>query len=240
MKIDTIMRSKFVFINTGLVLAAGFFLIKTIQVWNGPAVLLPDPASIAAAGSQDENAKSMGHFSPNRAASKSSYRGITEKNLFSVDRKEYQPVIAETETVVTETVKVDGRKITLFGVMAIGDHPSALISNPDPKAQGRKTLWVTNGDRVGNLKVSAISDRAITFFDGKKKYRVDLYDQRRKRQKHTVTQKNEPVVVKTGVAKTKPPKKSTTAVGAAGTQTDGQYEIVNTPFGKSRRKKKKK
>jgi hypothetical protein len=239
MKINTIMRSKFLLINAGLALAAGFFLTKTVQVWQGPGLPIPGPASVAKSVPDDDSAKQPGTFSPNRAASKSSYRGITDKNLFAADRKEYQPEAEEAETVVADTVKVDGRKITLFGVMAIGGHPSALISNPDPTAEGRKSLWVTTGDRVGNLTVAAISDQAITFDDGKKKYRVDLYEQKRRRQTHTVSKQDAPVVVQTQVIKPTPAKKSTTAVDAAGKDGDDEYEIVNTPFGKTRRKKKK-
>lgn len=238
MNLNTLLRSRLIIINAVLALLSGFFLVKTVQVWQQSALSLTGPASVAKTGSHDEGAKQPGTFSAHRAASKSSYRGITDKNLFAADRKEYQPEAVEIETVVADTVKVDGRKITLFGVMAIGDRQSAMISNPDPKDE-RKTLWVAIGDSVGNLKVTAISDQAITFADGKKKYRVDLYEQKRRRQTQPVSKQESPVVVQTQVIKPKPAKKSTPAMEAADKQGDDEYEIVNTPFGKTRRKKKK-
>ena len=225
-------------INIVLALAAGFFLYKTVQVWQGDVLSLPKPV-LETAGLPSKGGDQAGKLATKtQAAPKSAYREITEKNLFAVDRKEYQPVVVEEETVVTETPKIDGRKITLFGVMRVDDQQSALISNPEAKGEDRKTLWVKTGDRVGNLKVEAIADQSVLFADGSKKYQVDLYDQSKRRKGNVTVQNDTPVVVNTQAEKKMAPAPKAMAEPSEKTQSDDEYEFISTPFGVAKRKKK--
>ena len=170
-------------------------------------------------------------------APKSAFGDIADKNLFSLDRTKYQPVEIKEETLSTETPKVDGRKITLFGVILLDGYRSALVSNPEVKSGEASTRWVKPGDRIAQLNVEQISKDSIVLSGEGKKYRVDLYDQKNKQRSGVaaVSPAAEPTVVMTQPAPKAPPK---TVEPQKETQPpDETFEMIKTPFGMIKRKK---
>jgi len=179
--------------------------------------------------------------------SESHYRAVTERNLFSPDRVGFLP--EETEPAPeTELIKIPGKKITLYGVILTEDSATALVTNPEMKFGERRTIWVKSGDQLGSLNVTLIEKESISLTDGKKKYKILLYDQSKRKGRKAVAKKEEPTVVMTKSKQTKPkeskqakpeePKQAKPEKQTHKELTNEQYEIINTPFGKMKRRKK--
>ena len=101
------------------------------------------------------------------------FQSISEKNLFSPERKEF-PILASP----------DGRKgqgrpnIVLYGVTLGEDYQAALITNPGrrPERGERETMSVKVGDKVGEYQVAKISADRITLENEVDSFDVLLYD----------------------------------------------------------------
>ena len=102
------------------------------------------------------------------------FKMISEKNLFSPDRKEF-PVLAGPDA-------KDARKpmvrpnLTLYGVVIGNQFGSAMISNPTRKDKERDTLTVRVGDKVGEFTVARILEDRITLESSEDSFDVLLYD----------------------------------------------------------------
>ncbi len=158
------MVSKIAMINLLLALLSGFFLFKTIQVWQTDPILSSNQGEVAPSDEhrQTKNTNTGQAFLVKKGtAPKSAFGDIADKNLFSLDRTQYQPVEIKEETLSTETPKVDGRKITLFGVILLDGYRSALVSNPEVKSGEASTRWVKLGDRIARMNVEQISKDSI-------------------------------------------------------------------------------
>ncbi len=229
------MVSKIVLINIGLSLICGFFVLKTYQVWQED----PIAVHLSANRASDRASKATKSQSSNKVSHakqilpKSAYQDTATKNLFAAERSEYKPAEPEIEAPVeVEIPKVDGRQISLFGVVLLDGYASALISDPEIKPGGKPTRWVKPGERIGQLKVDEILKQSVILSGNGKKYRISLYDNKKQRSGGAVAQSSKPTVVTT---KSKPkistkPKKEP--------KSDEEYEMVSTPFGIMKRKKK--
>ncbi|MEA3487351.1 MAG: hypothetical protein U9R20_06815, partial [Thermodesulfobacteriota bacterium] len=124
-----------------------------------------------------------------------------------------------------------------------------------------RSMWVKEGDIIGDstegVVISSIQKERITLRDGEKMYEVLLYDKDKSRGKVAARKQTKPTVVTTKptAVRTKPvalprppapgmkpgsknavPSKVTTKKSSS--PGDGEYEIIDTPFGKIKRRKK--
>jgi hypothetical protein len=103
-----------------------------------------------------------------------SYISISEKNIFSPERKDF-PVATAT---------IEGKKpivrpqVVLYGITILGDFQTASVVNPGrPLKKGeRETMTLKVGDRVGEYKITKISPDRITLDAGEDRFEVLLYD----------------------------------------------------------------
>jgi hypothetical protein len=107
------------------------------------------------------------------AAPAKGFQSISEKNLFSPERKEF-PILASPGG-----GKGTGRPtIVLYGVTLGEDYQAALITNPGrrPERGERETMSVKVGDKVGEYQVAKISADRITLENEVDAFEVMLYD----------------------------------------------------------------
>jgi len=235
------------FINVILAVCVAFFGAKSIGVWlersgDGAQTIQAAPR----AKTWDIKKVTWGKMPPETA-----YGVVTDRNLFSQDRTEFVEEKKEAADVVEEDIKIAGRKIVLYGVVMTDDYRAALISDPQPKPPKRPSLWVKEGESIGdsNVVVSSIQKESITLQDGGKTYEVLLYDKDKTR-KNVAAQKHPPLTVittkRTAVARQPIPAGKSGSKNVAPQNVtkkdnlpeDGTYETIDTPFGKIKRRKK--
>jgi type II secretory pathway component PulC len=129
--------------------------------------------------------------SPDKEESESfqAYGIISEKNIFSSDRKEF----SSSSLALAEAPKSSVRpQVILSGVAISDDYQSASVSSPGrPLKKGeRETMTLKPGDRIGEYKLARIEADRIIIETAGDSFEVLLYDPRRAKTR---------VEVKTGV-----------------------------------------
>ncbi|RZB38048.1 MAG: hypothetical protein SRB2_00394 [Desulfobacteraceae bacterium Eth-SRB2] len=225
------MFSKIGIINILLAFVFTFFVIKTYGVWKTGKNIISVNQVIEKAKPQSEKRVDQRRLLPD-----SYYKSVVERCLFSPDRAEFIPEVLESEPEVAPE-KIPGRKIILYGVVMMKDYATALVSNPEIKPGDKPELWIRSGDRLGIFKVASIQKESILLTDGTKEYKILLYDQSIPKQRSIVVKTAKPVVVTTP---SKPKKNDSQKPKKPKHEelSDDQYEIISTPFGKIKRRKK--
>ena len=181
--------------------------------------------------------------------SKSSFRAVVDKNLFSPDRAEYIPEVIEEKNQEeinepeAEDLEAPKIKIVLHGVVITDALKTALIDNPEGKAGKQKNQWIKTGDKIGDLKVIALKQDRIILKQGATRYQVLLYNQKKNKSYTAAAKSSKPTVVSTKAAKVPAKAVAKTAKKIAGKskQTispDGKYIYTDTPFGRVKRRNK--
>ncbi|MCK4533897.1 MAG: hypothetical protein KAT81_00115 [Syntrophobacterales bacterium] len=232
------------FINVILAVCVAFFGAKSIGVW----VERGDEIKTAQVVAEKTKKWHIKKVTREKMPPETAYGAVTDRNLFSPDRAE----LVEEEGVQAEAVKGDirisGRKIVLYGVIMMEDYRTALISDPKPKSSKRRSMWVKEGDIIGDstegVVVSSIQKESITLLDGGKMYEVLLYDKDKLREKVAAQKQTKPTVVTTkptAVARPPAPGMKPGSKNAAPSKVttkkssppgDDEYKMIDTPFGK--------
>ena len=187
----------------------------------------------------------------------STYGIVAEKNLFSSNRSEFIPEKPKPGPGAEPgPLKISEKMIFLYGVVLMGDNKQALISNPETEPQaGKKPArdkWVKVGDTMGQFNVADIKKDKIILADGANTHEILLYDKNKPARKIIVPEKpaapkagttgsavTGPAVTGTAGAAdaakpgTEPPK---SAIAEGKNAAAGEYIIVNTPFGPTKRR----
>jgi hypothetical protein len=248
--------SRIIYINIGLALLCLYLSVETIQVWRNSPIESIQKESV---GKQ----RPVGAANPassdliNRMPPKSMFQDTATLNLFSMDRQEYKPTTTETDTggesePAEQTPLFEGREITLFGVILLDGYRAALISDPETKKDKKSTRWVKPNDIIGTMKVDTITADSLILADKGQKFRVELYDKDKRKNRTKPpgdkpiqpTQADKPVqptVVTTQPASTRKPDAEPNPKIAEDSKNQqpatDDYVIINTPFGKIKRKK---
>ena len=165
------MSRRFWLINLLLIFILVLLSVKVYGVWTRPntrgveaVASKPKPvpaSSFVSVGGKKETAPAKG------------FQSISEKNLFSPERKEF-PILASPDG-----KKGSGRpNIVLYGVTLGEDYQAALITNPGRRAERgeRETMSVKVGEKVGEYQVAKISADRITLENEGDSFDVLLYD----------------------------------------------------------------
>jgi len=127
----------------------------------------------------------------NEAVDLKNYKSISEKNLFSPDRKEFPiPLGPGGSGGPGDTKKPLARpNVTLYGVVIADEFSSAVINNPGRRAEKgeRDTMSVKIGDKVGEYRVANILGDRINLEAEGDSFDVLLYDPAKPKKPPVVT-----------------------------------------------------
>ena len=165
------MTKKYYLINLLLILIIVFLIDKNYREWTRP---LPPVKETAGSKQKTMLAVSSSPAGKKEMPDPAVFRSISDKNIFSPDRKEF-PVAP----VKPEIMKPPARpNLELFGVAVGPDFHSAMINNPTRRADRgeRDVITVREGDRVGEYKVATITEDRIKLESSTDSFDVLLYD----------------------------------------------------------------
>lgn len=233
-----IMIYRITIINSCLALLFVFFSYNVYRVWTEAR----DPQLTAVASRKtkgDETAgAAVGPRFRDGSKPRSRYTNVTGKNLFRSERTEFIPQEEKVEEVVeTKTLRIEGRKIELYGVMVIDGEARAMINDPDIKNRQRPTRWITVGDQVGQYRIRSIAKDSVIFSDGSDQFKIELWDEDRKRKRQASQPQDKPTVVHAETKAEKPAKPPSTAAPKPKPAADENTVTIQTPFGTITRKK---
>jgi hypothetical protein len=182
----------------------------------------------------------------------SAYSVIAERTLFRPDRVESLPEPSEP-TVREELPLISGRRMSLYGVIIMGDDRKALIDNPIRKPDEPEKKWVRVGEMLGNWTVGAIEPESILLKEGGNTYKIPLYtkesmgssrspDRGRSTSSPTVvdTETQQPSSAPKAISSGTRAAKKREIPGAGtrkGDEATEEIETIVTPFGTITRKK---
>jgi len=229
-------------INSVLAIALAICMSNIWDVWHTSTKVFPGNRS--AVNEKEPMPKKKSPESTVRR--ESAYQSVVEKNLFSPDRMADASASEMIEPEIAD-VRISGEKIVLYGVIMADDYKKALINNPGDHKTGAKNRWVSEGEQIGNLQVRQIRQDEILLIDGSDSYRVLLYDPEKgskissSKPVRRSNQKAQPKVITAG-EKSRTVEKKTNEKNKFNEKStisaDGQYEIIETPLGKIKRKRK--
>ena len=168
------------------------------------------------------------------------YDAIVKNNIFSPDRgKSYTNT--GTDTKGAHTINI-GEKIFLYGIVISGSYRKALLSIPVNKKREKKLTWMGVGDEADNVKIIEIEKEDVIIKDGAQKYKIFLYDKDKpekifKRLNTANTARLHRNRLNNGEKRGLRQDKSTAKKAPPFRKSDGiKYRVINTPFGKIRKR----
>jgi hypothetical protein len=183
------MSKKFYWINFCLILLVLYLSVRNYEEWTNP----PPRGKEATETKQ----KAAGPTAPAPVPNKTEmpppayYKVISEKNLFSNERKEFPPPLPPPEVPSKEAPKAAPKpparpNVTLYGVAIVGeDLRTALVNNPNRKIEkgDREAMTVKVGDKVGEYSVSKIQEDRISLEGSGDSFDVLLFDPSRQKKR---------------------------------------------------------
>ena len=165
-----------------LIFFAIFLLVfKNYETWTLPVEVLPETGATKKSVQKTESPPTG--VGQKELTDIQSYILISEKNIFSPDRKEFPVALSPfAESVKKPIVRP---QIVLYGVTLAGDYQSASIVNPGrPLKKGeRETMSVKVGDQIGEFKVVKILLDRIVMEAAEDSFEVLLYDAKSPKQR---------------------------------------------------------
>ena len=224
-------------------------IVSALNIWDIWSET-PEFFSRANSDSVEKQARPEKKIAQKRLNGEARYADIVDKNLFSPDRAPAPPetVAAEPEVEEVAEVKISGERVTLYGVIVLDNYKKALTNDPSDRAVDFR--WISEGDKIGNLAVRGISEDNILLSDDEKSYRILLYDPEKIRKSGKQPEKAvAPKIVNIEGTKTQVTQSSSKAAsskssgssgnsssGASVSSEEGEYKIIQTPFGDIKRK----
>lgn len=159
-----------------LALCIIFLLIfKNYETWTLPVDVVPEKVVPKKPVVKTENPPPA--ESQKEPASAQSYILISEKNIFSPERKEF-PILPDPAKGINGINKPIVRpQVTLYGVTIVGDYQSASVSSPGrPLKKGeREVMTIKIGEKIGEYKLAKIMPDRITMEASGDTFDVMLY-----------------------------------------------------------------
>lgn len=165
------MAKKYYLINLLLILIIVFLMEKNYREWTSSL-----PGGKETAGSQQKTMLAVSSFPAGKKelSTPAAFQSVSDKNIFSPDRKEFPVALVKPE-IRKPPVRPD---LQLFGVAVGPEFRSAMINNPTRRADpgGRETITVREGDRVGEYKVTKITEDRLMLESSSDSFDLLLYD----------------------------------------------------------------
>ncbi|MDH4266673.1 MAG: hypothetical protein OEW45_13645 [Deltaproteobacteria bacterium] len=165
------MSSRYFVLNILLFFVVLLMAFTNYETWIYPLNSLPDKG-VMPKGSETKNENPPMEAFAKEPMSSPAYSLISEKNVFSPERKEFS-------TTPVEQPKPPARpQIILYGVAITPDYQSASVLNPGrPLYKGeRETKTIKVGDRMGGYQLAKILPDRITMEASGDSFDVLLYD----------------------------------------------------------------
>ena len=225
------MFSRIFLANVVLAAIVVFLGVKTYGVW----VRATEPAGEVAPVRQA--APERRAYIPKRMPPAAEFQSVSERNLFSPERKPpVQPEPeSESEPEITE-LAIPGKKISVHGIVITDGRARALVSNPKPKAGERPDVWVQEGDDLADFRVAEIKTDRLILSEGAKRYEVLLYDTDSSKQAKRAERGAEPTVVTTETRTSQETAPQNASAPKTPKPSKGDVVELVTPFGKLKRK----
>jgi hypothetical protein len=146
-------------------------IFKNYETWTLPAEVVPAKEPVKKLGAKIENPPATEQKEP---APVQSYILISQKNIFSPERKEFPFFLDPSKEVQKPIVRP---QIILYGVTIVGDYQAASVSNPGrPLRKGeRELMTVKIGENIGDYKLAKIMSDRITMEASGDTFDVMLY-----------------------------------------------------------------
>lgn len=178
-----------------LVFFAIFLLVfKNYETWTLPVEVLPEKGVTKKSGAKIESPSTVaGEKEPTDIQS---YIFISEKNIFSPERKEF-PIVPPPSAQAQVKPPPVRPQIILYGVTLAGAYQFASIVNPGrPRTKGeREMMSVKVGDPIGEFKVAKVLPDRIVMEAAEDSFEVLLYDPRAQKQRTYVKTEAKPATI---------------------------------------------
>lgn len=175
-----------------------FLALKAYETWNNPLELKAEKVSLSKTERKVEKT-----FSPKKTANEpipiQSYIFISEKNIFSPERKEF-PIITSLVKPPSEIMKPKPRpQIILYGITILENYQAATIQNPKRPLQKGEREMVTYklGDQIGEYKLAKIMPDRIVLEASEDSFEVLLYDPKISKRRADIRTEVKPATVTT-------------------------------------------
>jgi hypothetical protein len=173
-----------------------FLVLKNYETWTLPVEVLPEKEVTKKPVQKAESPPT--EVGQKEAADIQSYVFISEKNIFSPERKEF-PIVPPPSAQAQVKPPIVRPQIILYGVTMAGDYQFASIVNPGrPRTKGeREMMSVKVGDPIGEFKVAKILPDRIVMEAAEDSFEVLLYDPRTQKQRTYAKTESKPAAVTT-------------------------------------------
>jgi len=194
------MSLKYLILNLLLLFVVLTVAIENCDTWTRPVELVSNHTAVKKPAIKTETSLAM----PITKGSPSiqSYILISEKNIFSPERKDF-PVTA------VEQFKTNVRpQVVLYGVTIAEDYQAASVVNPGrPLRKGeRETMTLKIGEKIGEYKLAKVLPDRIALENNGDAFEILLYDSRNpKKRMELRTETKPPTVISTQPAPAPPP-----------------------------------
>jgi type II secretory pathway component PulC len=185
------MSFKYIVLNLLVLFLVLMVSIKNYETWTQPIGFLPEgQETVKKPTVKPENPPVV---DPNKEpASLRSFIVISEKNIFSPERKDF-PTLATVEKSNPSTRP----QVILYGVTIAGDFQTASVTSPGrPLRKGeRETVTLKLGEQIGGYKLAKIQPDRITMESNGDSFDVLLYDSRNPKKRTEVKTEVKPAAV---------------------------------------------
>ena len=164
-------------------------IVKNYETWTQPIEWGPEKNVGKRPQSKPEDLPSLG--TQKNPLSAKSYISISEKNLFSPERKDFQTPAGNGKKQLVRP------QILLYGVTIAGNYQAASVASPGrPLHKGeRETFTVRKGERIGEYKLVKISSDRITLEAEGDTFEVLLYDQSMAKRRTNIRTESKPTTI---------------------------------------------
>ncbi len=186
------MSLKYIILNLLMLFMVLMVAVENYETWTKPIELPPaSQETVRMPAPKDENTPMVVNKEP---TSLGSFIVISEKNIFSPERKDF-PILGAEKSNPTPRPQV-----ILYGVTIAGDFQAASLSNPGrPLRKGeRETMTLKLGERIGGYKLARIQPDRITMESNGDSFEVLLYDPKKPKKRTGVRTETEPTPMVTG------------------------------------------
>lgn len=178
------------FITIVLCFVIVFLAIENYKTWNRPYKPLPDMVVVPEKSETKKENQPM-PASTKEPASTKSQNLVSEKNIFSPERKDFPIPAAAARPVVRP-------QIILYGVTIAEDYQAASVANPGRSLRKgeRETLTLKSGEKIGEYSLTKVlPDRIVMASNGGDAFEVLLYDPRSPKRRMEVRTETKPAMI---------------------------------------------
>jgi hypothetical protein len=183
------MSGRYFLLSLLLILIILLLFLKNYEIWTYPVEWASEKETVKKLEKRPESPPTMA--SQRNPASIQSYISISEKNIFSPERKEFPIFGADARKPMMRP------QVVLYGVAIAGKYKAASIANPGrPLTKGeRELMTVKVGDPVGEYKLAKILSDRITLEAAGDSFEILLYDPKAPKRRTGVKTDNRPATV---------------------------------------------